>query len=258
MAIEFFKREEPQARFLAVEKLNLAYNLFTTVLIIIFFNRLNDPQAQLMGRFFIAFGTFAVIYIYTKFPSRATVLLRIVSQMALLSYWYPDTFEFNRIFPNLDHVFAGLVLLFVSFQCGCSGSTTGGIKVDRILIAFKAIGNEINRRIRPHAVSQVRMSGQHLSDSSVHSVMMYIVTYVIVIFISIILVMICGSDATEAVSGVIASLGSVGPGLGDLGSMENYSAEPAMAKFIYAFDMFLGRVEIFPVLVVLSMIFKRR
>lgn len=174
----------------------------------------------------------------------------IVSYMSTAGFGICD----NSTWPWL----AGLVLLFVSFQCGCSGSTTGGIKVDRILIAFKAIGNEINRRIRPHAVSQVRMSGQHLSDSSVHSVMMYIVTYIIVIFISIILVMICGSDATEAVSGVIASVGSVGPGLGDLGSMENYSAEPAIAKFIYAFDMFLGRVEIFPVLVVLSMIFKRR
>ena len=174
----------------------------------------------------------------------------IVSYMSTAGFGICD----NSTWPWL----AGLVLLFVSFQCGCSGSTTGGIKVDRILIAFKAIGNEINRRIRPHAVSQVRMSGQHLSDSSVHSVMMYIVTYIIVIFISIILVMICGSDATEAVSGVIASVGSVGPGLGDLGSMENYSAEPAMAKFIYAFDMFLGRVEIFPLLVVLSMIFKRR
>ena len=128
----------------------------------------------------------------------------------------------------------------------------------RFLIAFKAIANEVNRRIRPHAVSHVRMSGQHLSDSSVHSVMMYIVTYIIVIFISIILVMVCGSEATEAVSGVIASVGSVGPGLGELGAMDNYSAEPAMAKFIYAFDMFLGRVEIFPVLVVLSMMFKRR
>lgn len=116
MAIGFFKREEPQTRFLAVEKLNLVYNLFTTVLIIIFFNRLNAPQAQLMGRFFIAFGTFAVIYIYTKFPSRATVLLRIVSQMALLSYWYPDTFEFNRIFPNLDHVFARLDLSLFGCQ----------------------------------------------------------------------------------------------------------------------------------------------
>ena len=108
MAINFIKREEPQIRFLAVEKLNLLYNLFTTLLIIIFFNRLNDPQTMLSGRFFIAFATFAVIYVYTKFPSMATRLLRVVSQMALLSYWYPDTFEFNRIFPNLDHLFATL------------------------------------------------------------------------------------------------------------------------------------------------------
>jgi trk system potassium uptake protein TrkH len=152
---------------------------------------------------------------------------------------------------------AGIVLLFVSFQCGCSGSTTGGIKVDRILIAFKAIGNEIRHRIRPNAVSQVRMSGHHLTDSSVHSVMIYIVTYIIVIFVSILAVMLSGSDASEAVSGVIASVGSVGPGLGELGAMDNYSAVPSVSKFIYAFDMFLGRVEIFPILVVFSMIFRR-
>lgn len=115
MAINFIKREEPQIRFLAVEKLNLLYNLFTTQLIIIFFNRLNDPQAMLSGRFFIAFATFAVIYVYTKFPSMATRLLRVVSQMALLSYWYPDTFEFNRIFPNLDYLFA--TLEFDLFGC---------------------------------------------------------------------------------------------------------------------------------------------
>ena len=154
--------------------------------------------------------------------------------------------------------FAGLVLLFVSLQCGCSGSTTGGIKVDRILIAFKGIGNEIKRRLHPSAVYQVRMSGQHLSDSSVHAVMMYIVTYVIVILVSIIVVMICGSDVVEAVSGVVASVGSVGPGLGELGCMDNYSAQPAMSKFVFALDMFMGRLEIFPVLIVISMLLKRR
>lgn len=154
--------------------------------------------------------------------------------------------------------FAGLVLLYVSLQCGCSGSTTGGIKVDRILIAFKGIGNEIKRRLHPSAVYQVRMSGQHLSDSSVHAVMMYIVTYVIVILVSIIVVMICGSDVVEAVSGVVASVGSVGPGLGELGCMDNYSAQPAMSKFVFALDMFMGRLEIFPVLIVISMLLKRR
>ena len=127
MAIDFFKRVEPQTRFLAVEKLNLLYNLFTTILVIIFFNRLNDPQAMLMGRFVIAAATFVVIYAYTKYPSRAMVLVRVVSQMALLSYWYPDTFEFNRIFPNLDHLFAQADLsLFgcqpaIVFEQVCSG-----------------------------------------------------------------------------------------------------------------------------------------
>ena len=77
------------------------------------------------------------------------------------------------------------------------------------------------------------------------------------IFVSIIAVMLCGSDATAAVSGVIASVGSVGPGLGEVGSLDNYALQPAMAKFIYAFDMFLGRVEIYPVLIAMSMIFRR-
>jgi len=152
---------------------------------------------------------------------------------------------------------AGVVLLFASFQCGCAGSTTGGIKVDRILIAFKAISNEIKHRLHPSSVSHTRLSGHHLADGAVSAVLMYIVVYFVVIFISVIAVMLCGCEATEAVSGVIASVGSVGPGLGELGCLDNYSAQPAMAKFIYAFDMFLGRVEIYPVLVVISMIFRR-
>lgn len=115
MAIELLKRRELETRFLAVEKLSLAYNFLTTLLIIIFFDRLNDPQEMLTGRFFIAFGTFVLIYVYTKYPSRATVLVRIVAQMSLLSYWYPDTFEFNRIFPNLDHLFASME--YTLFDC---------------------------------------------------------------------------------------------------------------------------------------------
>ena len=86
---------------------------------------------------------------------------------------------------------------------------------------------------------------------------MYIVTYILLAFISIVIVMMCGASAPDAVSGVIASIGSVGPGLGDLGSMDNYSAQASVAKFIYTLDMFLGRVEIYPVLVVLSMMLRR-
>ena len=173
----------------------------------------------------------------------------VVSYMSTAGFAICD----NSLWPWL----AGVVLLFASFQCGCAGSTTGGIKVDRIIIAFKAVFSEIKHRLHPMSVSHTRMSGHHLADSAVHAVLMYMVVYFLVIFVSIIAVILCGCNATEAVSGVVASLGSVGPGLGELGSLENYSLQPAMAKFIFTFDMFLGRVEIYPVLIALSMIFRR-
>ena len=164
-------------------------------------------------------------------------------------------------FANCDNStwpwLAAVVLIFVSFHCGCSGSTTGGIKIDRLIISFKAIGTEIRRRLHPSSVSQVKMGGHFLADSTVSAVMMFIVVYVLVIFASIVLVMMFGTDASDAVTGVIASVGSVGPGVGELGSLDNYSQQLTSAKLIYTFDMFLGRLEIYPVLIVLSMIFRR-
>ena len=164
-------------------------------------------------------------------------------------------------FANCDNAqwpwLAAVVLMFVSLHCGCSGSTTGGIKIDRLLISYKALGNEIRRRLHPSSVFQVKMGNQPLQDSTVSAVMMYIVVYILVIFASIVVMMMCGTDAADAVSGVIASVGSVDPGVGDLGSFDNYSAQIPVAKIVYTFDMFLGRLEIYPVLIVLSMMFRR-
>ena len=128
MAIDIFKHQEPEIKFLAVEKLNLLYNLFTTILVLVLFDRLDAPEEQLMNRFLILFGTFAIIYLYTKFPSKASKYLRVFMQMWLLIYWYPETFEFNRLIPNFDHVFASLdyslfgcqpALEFEQFLPGC-------------------------------------------------------------------------------------------------------------------------------------------
>ena len=173
----------------------------------------------------------------------------IVSYMSTTGFAICD----NSTWP----VLAGMILMLAGVQCGCSGSTTGGLKVDRILLAFKAIRNEIRHRLHPSSVSQIKLGGQYLQEGMVGSVMMFIVVYILVIFVSIIAVMLCGSEPIEAVSGVISSVGSVGPGLGEVASLDNYSAQPVMSKFIFTFDMFLGRMEIFPILIVISMIFKR-
>ena len=159
----------------------------------------------------------------------------------------------NSTWPLL----AGIMLMLVAIQCGCSGSTTGGLKVDRILISLKTVKYEIRRRLHPSSVSHVSLSGHNLPDSTVNAVFLYIVVYMMVIAASIVAVIIFGSQPVEAVSGVISSVGSVGPGLGGVASLENYSLQPEMSKLVFTFDMFLGRIEIFPLFVVIAMIFKR-
>ena len=94
------------------------------------------------------------------------------------------------------------------------------------------------------------------TKTSTNKILNIIVVFM-VIFVSVVLAMLFGTDAAGAVSGVIASVGSVGPGIGELGSFDNYSSQLVSAKIIYTFDMFLGRLEIYPILVVISMIFRR-
>ena len=116
MAIKLLQREEMSYKLLAVEKLNLPYNLLTSLFIVVLYDSLNNPQKMLTDRFFILLLTFVPIYIYTRFPSAATRFLRVAGQLSLLSYWYPDTFEFNRIFSNLDHLFAQIDLTLFGCQ----------------------------------------------------------------------------------------------------------------------------------------------
>ncbi len=176
-------------------------------------------------------------------------LFTVVSYMSTTGFGLCD----NSDWP----VLACLMLMVAAFQCGCAGSTTGGVKVDRIVISIKAISNEIKHRLHPTSISNTRLSGQHLADSAVHDVVMYLVVYCVVTIASIILLLLCGFDTVEAISSVISSIGNCGPGLGEVGSMDNYSAMQVIPKLIYTIDMFLGRVEIYPLLVAVAMIFNR-
>ena len=160
----------------------------------------------------------------------------------------------NAMWPLL----ANTILIFAAMHCGCAGSTTGGIKADRMFIALKAIHGDFLKRLHPSSLFRTRVGGKVLNDSTVSSVFLYIVLYILIIFISFILLLICGVEIGDAFSGTISSLGNVGPGTGTLGTMGNYSGFSPLVKFIFTIDMFFGRVEIFPILIVISMIFKRQ
>lgn len=112
MALDLFKRIETRKGLFAVEKITLIYNLLTSILILFLFQRMDHPWHMLLDRAMIAAMTFLLMYLYRLAPCKFSAFVRIVIQMSLLSYWYPDTFEFNRFFPNLDHVFATAESLF--------------------------------------------------------------------------------------------------------------------------------------------------
>ncbi|MCQ2145097.1 MAG: TrkH family potassium uptake protein [Bacteroidales bacterium] len=160
---------------------------------------------------------------------------------------------------DLNHVppLAAMALMIAGFQCACAGSTTGGLKADRIFLTFRAVKRQMRKQINPTAVNQVSVGGSYLRDETVLPIMTYIVLYIMLIVLSTMLLLLIGVDITEAFSGSLASVGNVGPALESIGTAGNYAAQPHMAKLIYTADMFLGRVEIYPILVSLSLLLGR-
>ena len=106
MALDWFKRVESSKGLFAVERISLIYNAITTILIVLLYSRMDHPGMMLLERAGIVSITFGLIYLYQKYPCRLSAFVRMVVQMSFLAYWYPDTFEFNRLFPNLDCFFA--------------------------------------------------------------------------------------------------------------------------------------------------------
>lgn len=98
---------KPRRGLLAVEWVIMGYLVFTLLLMLFTYTKVQNPESMLWGRARIAVMTVALWAVYRLFPCRFTLFCRIGAQMALLPWWYPDTYEFNRMFPNLDHVFAG-------------------------------------------------------------------------------------------------------------------------------------------------------
>ena len=106
----------PKRGLIAVEWAMMAYVLFTTIFIMVTFSRLAHPWQMLAFRTGAVALTLALWMLYRRRPGRFTMLLRVAGQMVLLSWWYPDTYEMNRIFLNLDHVFAGWEQSLFGFQ----------------------------------------------------------------------------------------------------------------------------------------------
>ncbi|MBR5567541.1 MAG: TrkH family potassium uptake protein [Bacteroidales bacterium] len=225
----------------------------------IFATRSLKPMGQSINRYYLSailvLSVMVTISLMGKGGYDSFGKAVVASSFQVISYI--TTTGFGQSDNSAWPVLANALLLFAAFHCGCSGSTTGGIKADRMFIAFKAIGGEFKKRLAPSSIFRTKIGSSAVPEETVSSVFLYIVLYIAVLFLSFIAVLFTGAEIGDAFSGVLASIGNVGPGIGSLGTMGNYAAQPEAAKFIYTLDMFMGRLEIFPILIVISMLFKR-
>lgn len=141
--------------------------------------------------------------------------------------------------------FAMLILIFCSLVCGCAGSTAGGLKVDRMVLALKMLRNKLQSQQHPNAIMRIKVDGYCQDKSMLNGVMVYIVAFMLLVLIGTFINTLFGCDLMTGFSATLACASNVGPGFGEVGTMDNYAAIPAVVKLNLSLIMLFGRLEIF-------------
>lgn len=137
------------------------------------------------------------------------------------------------------------IIIFFTIQCACSGSTSGGMKLDRVVIFFQSLKSHILKIQHPQAVIPVRLGKTIVSEEVVNSAILFIVVYILILLLSTLILAGLGIDLLTGFSASAATMGNAGPGFGLVGSMSNFSTLPDSALVVLSFDMLIGRLEIF-------------
>lgn len=173
--------------------------------------------------------------------SLRTSVFQVASIISTTGY---ATTDFN-LWPSLSKN----VLLMLMFIGGCAGSTAGGIKVSRILMMFKLVGNEIRHMIHPRSVTSLKLEGKKIDRATAKSVSNYFLIYIICFFIVFLLISFEPFDFETTFTTAATCFNNVGPGFGGVGPTSNFSAYSDFSKIILSIAMLMGRLEIFPFII---------
>lgn len=179
----------------------------------------------------------------------------LVSSFDMLSYSSTTGLAIadNAPFP----FYLSMLMMAGGTICGMAGSTTGGIKSDRMLLLFKTLRAHMRRTLYPNSVTELKFHGKNMTMEGVFPHIHYIVIYGLILLLSMGLTLSAGLDTRTAFTATMSSISNVGPAVGELGMFGNFGQLPNFAKMVYTLDMFMGRVEIYPVLAVFYLVFDR-
>ena len=159
-------------------------------------------------------------------------------------------------FASADFIFwpmAGVMLLFMlMFSGGCTGSTSGGIKMARHLVVIKNIRSVFTKLTHPNMITSIRLNGKMINDSTNNTIISFIILYLFLFLVGTVIVTATGVDPVSASTSVATCMAGIGPGLGIVGPMSNFSGMPELSKLVLSFLMIIGRLEIITVFVLFS------
>lgn len=182
--------------------------------------------------------------IYDSFASGKDAIRHAFFQVASLM----TTTGFMSTDFDLWPVMCHTVLLVVMFIGACAGSTGGGIKVSRFVIWIKTVFKEITSFLHPRSVKKVAVDGKVVEHETIRTTNVFLVTYILIFVTSLFLITIDNKDLVTNFSSVSATINNVGPGLNMVGPTQNFGHFSGFSKYVFMFDMLVGRLELFPVL----------
>jgi trk system potassium uptake protein len=152
---------------------------------------------------------------------------------------------------NTWPMFSKMILFFLMFIGGCAGSTGGGIKHIRILLLFKAGKRDLLKIIHPRSTYAVRIAGRAVDEKTLSEVLGFFFMYIVIFCILVLIVSLENLDFVTTISSVAATLGNIGPGFEIVGPLGNFSSFSVLSKISLSLGMIIGRLEIYPILLLL-------
>lgn len=152
---------------------------------------------------------------------------------------------------NLWPATAKTILVLLMFIGACAGSTGGGIKVSRFVILLKSIKKEIHHYIHPNRVEKISIDAKGVPHEVVRATNVFMITYLIIFAASVFLISFDNLDMTTNFTAIVATFNNIGPGLELVGPTQNFGVFSSFSKLVLIFDMLAGRLELFPILLLL-------
>ena len=197
----------------------------------------------------IIFGSVAVITwnVRSLYPTFSETLRHAFFQVgSIITTTGYATTDFD-LWPALSKT----LLVTLMFIGACAGSTSGGIKVSRILILLKTIRKELSLLIHPRQVKKLRMDGHPVDHETLRSANVFLVVYFVLLLTSMLLISVDEFDFSTNFTSVVTVLNNIGPGVNLVGPTQNFSIFSPFSKFVLMFDMLAGRLELFPMMILL-------